>query len=161
MALTAERLRECMSYDRDTGVFTWTQPSGRRLKAGDRAGSMNISIGYRVIGIDGERYYEHRLAWLWVTGQWPSLDIDHVNCDKADNRWENLRQATMAENIANVGSWRHNTSGLKGAHWSKAAQRWSSRIGGRHLGLFDTKEDAHAAYVAAATEKYGRFSRTQ
>lgn len=157
MALTAKRLRECVDYNPATGVFTWINASGRRTKNGDRAGSFNRAIGYRVIGIDGVRYYEHRLAWLWMTGAWPEKDIDHKNRNKSDNRWENLREATMAQNIANIGSWRHNTSGLKGAHWSKAAQRWSSRLGKRHLGLFDTKEDAHAAYVKAATQKFGEF----
>lgn len=160
MALTVERLRECLSYDSETGIFVWKKLSGRRSKLGTRAGSFNTSIGYRVIGIDGRRHYEHRIAWILMTGKWPNSDIDHINCDKSDNRWVNLREATMAQNIANIGSWRHNTSGLKGAHWSKAAQRWSSRIGGRHLGLFDTKEEAHAAYVTAAEEKFGQFART-
>jgi hypothetical protein len=161
MALTAERLRNVVAYNQDTGEFTWVEPSGRRVKSGDRAGAFNRSIGYRVIGIDGVRYYEHRLAWMWMTGGWPSRDIDHMNCDKSDNRWTNLREATMAQNIANIASWRHNTSGLKGAHWSKSAQRWSSRIGGRHLGLFDTKEDAHEAYAKASREKFGEFARVR
>jgi hypothetical protein len=159
VALTPERLRELICYDPEAGIFTWVKASGRRVKVGNRAGSFNTSIGYRVIGVDGVRYYEHRLAWMWMTGAWPAQDIDHINCNKADNRWANLREATMAQNIANVGSWRHGTSGLKGAHWSKAANRWSSRIGGQHLGLFDTKEDAHAAYVKAAEEKFGVFAR--
>lgn len=159
--LSAERVRQMLSYEAETGVFTWVALSGRRAKIGDRAGSFNKSIGYRVIGIDGARYYEHRLAWLWVTGSWPDNDIDHINCDKSDNRWTNLRGATMAQNIANIGSWRHNTSGLKGAHWSKAAQRWSSRIGARHLGLFDTREEAHEAYVKAAKDKFGEFARVK
>ncbi len=113
--VTADRLKELLSYDPETGIFVWAKLSGRRARIGDRAGSFNLSLGYRVIGIDGERHYEHRLAWLYMTGEWPSEDLDHENCDKSDNRFSNLREATDSQNLANVANWAHNTSGLKGA----------------------------------------------
>lgn len=161
MALTADRLREVIHYDPVTGIFTWNIPSGRRVKAGDRAGSFNKSLGYRVIAIDCERHYEHRLAWLYMTGEWPLKDLDHKNTHKDQNNWDNLREATMAQNIANIGQWRHNTSGLKGAYFHRQAQRWYSTIGGEYLGLFDTKEEAHAAYAVAAARKFGEFARVK
>jgi hypothetical protein len=161
MALTAERLREVLAYDPDTGIFTWISPSGRRAKQGDRAGSFNTSIKYRVIGIDGVRYYEHRLAYLYMTGKWPEIDLDHINCNKSDNRWRNLREATMSQNLANVAFWGHNTSGIKGVQWHKKAGRWTSAIAGEYLGLFDTKEQASEAYRSAAIRKFGNFARVR
>jgi HNH endonuclease len=156
-----DRLRELMNYDAATGVFTWRKGRGRAA-AGAIAGSPDED-GYVAIGIDGKRYRAHRLAWLYVSGQWPASDLDHEDCDKTNNRFKNLRPATFSENRCNVPLQRVNTSGYKGVHFNKHAKRWRSIIKARgaskFLGYFDTAESAHAAYCAAAKELHGTFAR--
>ena len=100
--LTVERLRELLSYDPATGKFLWRV--GRQcMRAGAVAGATEVQ-GYRVIKIDGKIYKAHRLAWLYVTGEWPPEEIDHKNTDPQDNVWSNLRLATHSQNQANAKS---------------------------------------------------------
>lgn len=97
----------------------------------------------------------HRVAWAHFYGKWPEHTIDHINGDPTDNRISNLRDVPHALNMHNQrNAARHNLSSkLIGAHWHKAGQRWRSNItvGGvtKHLGLFDTEQQAHDAYVSA------------
>jgi hypothetical protein len=95
--LTAERLRELVHYCQDTGVFT---PRVNRGSAGGKAGNVAPS-GYRRLHVDGRLHLEHRLAWLYMTGQWPARHIDHINRCRSDNRFANLRDVTQAENNRN------------------------------------------------------------
>lgn len=150
--LTAERLRELLSYDPDTGVFTRKIRRSNAL-AGSVAGTKN-GHGYLQICIDRQRYMAHRLAWLHVHGDWPSSEIDHKNRIRDDNRICNLRDTSSSENNHNRPLPRHNTSGFKGVCWDKRKRRWLSRIyvngEQRRLGHYRTPEEAHLAYVAAA-----------
>jgi hypothetical protein len=149
--LTAERLRELLHYDPETGVFTRIARV-RGTRPGAVAGSMT-SKGYRQVRIDGRQYQAHRLAWLYMTGEWPADQIDHRDGDPANNRFDNLRAATHAENQQNRAPPKNSTSGLIGASWQQRSRRWVAQIdaGGRqvYLGLFDTPEEAHAAYLSA------------
>lgn len=151
--LTAERARELLSYDQKTGLLTWrTDRKGFRC-AGKVAGSRH-TCGYTVVRIDRVRYFAHRVVWLIVTGTMPPDQIDHINRIRNDNRIENLRCASHAENNQNMQMPRTlYLTGLPGTTFSKWAKRWMSniRVDGRrvHLGYFDTPELAHAAYVAA------------
>lgn len=149
--LTAQRLRDLLHYDPETGCFT------RRIAhygspAGARVGSRH-NEGYIRLHVDGRSYLCHRLAWLYVTGAWPTHDIDHLNGNRSDNRFANLRGVTRAVNLQNQRLVRSNNkhSSLLGAF--KKRGRWESKIrvdgAYRHLGVFDTPEEAHAAYVAA------------
>jgi hypothetical protein len=80
-------LRELLSYDPKTGMFTWRIRSARRVHIGDVAGGVN-GRGYLTIRVDGRQYLAHRLAFLHMTGSWPKKEhIDHINMDRADNRW--------------------------------------------------------------------------
>lgn len=101
------------------------------------------------MGVDKTRVMAHRLAWFYTYGRWPTQDIDHINEVKNDNRFCNLREATRAQNMQNVRKHKHNTSGLKGVCWHSQRKRWRAFIfldrKQKHLGLFDTKEDAYAA----------------
>src|SRR4051812_34139236 len=97
-ALTQQRLRELLDYCPETGVFTRRTKKGHE-RSGDVAGYRDTH-GYIKLSVDYKRYYAHRLAWLWITGVWPP-QIDHINRDRADNRLENLRVATPAQNAAN------------------------------------------------------------
>ena len=150
--LTAERLRELLDYDPETGVFTRLVRRGGNALVGSRAGAV-CSNGYRYLMVDGTSHCEHRLVWLHVHGVWPTDHLDHVNGVKCDNRIANLRECTHAENHQNLGVRRCNTSGHPGVSWYKAKGKWQAYIntGGerKHLGYFDTAEEAGAAYLEA------------
>lgn len=162
MTLTAERLRELLHYDPETGVFTRRISTNSRAQRGDIAGCPN-GEGYIYIGVDARVYRAHRLAWLYMTGEWPSHQIDHKDLVKSNNRWENLRQATVSENQANRAPQSKKYPSPKGARWHKRDKCWQAGItvAGRHisLGYFQTAEEAHAAYVAASREYFGEFAR--
>jgi hypothetical protein len=161
MSLTAERLRELLEYDPQTGVFVWRLTSGKR-KAGRIAGAVE-RLGYIRIGVDRKLYRSSRLAWLYMTGSWPANCIDHIDRDPGNNRWGNLREATLSQNQAN--SVRRNRLGFKGVshdpRWGKPRYYASIISGGRdlHIGAFDTPEEAHAAYLAKAREIHGEYAR--
>lgn len=147
---------ELLDYSPETGVFVWRVDRSPRHKAGMEAGSLNTK-GYVQIMIDQRNYLAHRLAWLYMTGLWPDDQVDHINHDKTDNRWSNLRPANDSQNQQNKPPTRRSgSSGLLGVTWSKAAGKWASqiKIEGRriHLGLHETKEAAHQAYVNAKRE---------
>lgn len=159
-ALTHERLLALMTYDPATGYF-WPTAGRFGVRRGRKLGHVEAN-GYRRIMVDGVRVLAHRLAWFYVTGYWPASDLDHRNLQRDDNRWDNLREATRAQNCANRAAGR-GRSGLKGAHWNAARNCWQSyiKVAGRSqfLGRFDTAEEAHAAYVAAAVMVHGDFAR--
>jgi hypothetical protein len=163
--LTAERLRELLSYDSETGVWTTRVSSHNgRWKAGRIAGV--LSRGYRVIRVDGWLYLSSRLAVLYMTGEWPAEEVDHKDTNRSNDRWLNLREATRQQNASNRPISPNNKSGLKGATFRKGRRRpWFAQIvvANRNisLGYFATKEAAHAAYCAAAREHYGEFARFQ
>ena len=104
--LTYERLRELLHYDPETGAFTWIKSTYRKGQPGTPAGCLSKRLGYILIGIDKRLYYAHRLAFLWMTKQWPEKEVDHINLDKADNRWANLRPARVPRTARGRWSWR-------------------------------------------------------
>lgn len=137
-----------MRYDPETGVL-----SRRKMSLKVNAGS--VKHGYRCVIIDRKSYQVHRLAWLYMTGEFPAQEIDHINHDRLDNRFRNLRQASRAENTRNRKG--RAKSGLKGAYGGRN-DRWHSKIGGRYLGMFDSAEEAHAAFMNEARKLYGEFA---
>ena len=153
--LTQENLKKMLHYDTDTGVFTRLVRTSSRTKIGDIAGYLK-SDGYRLIMVDGKNYYAHRLAFFYMTGDWPVADIDHRNGVRDDNRWDNLREATRTENHQNRVMRSDNTSGFIGVDWHRQRGKWRAEIAvaGRRksLGYFPTPEEAHAAYCAAKVE---------
>jgi len=161
--LTQGRLKQLLHYDPLTGVFTRRMPSGN-AHVGDIAG-WRMPINYWGINLSGRQYYAHRLAWLYVYGEWPRDQIDHINGNKTDNRIRNLREANDQQNRRNMGLPRTNTSGFKGVVWFRRDSRWRAQImlakKGIHIGYFDTKEEASAAYEAKAEEIFGKFKRPQ
>jgi hypothetical protein len=160
--LTADRLREVLAYDPETGEFTWREPGfGRRLDL--RAGCASKSRGYVVIRVDGRLFFAHRLAWLFMTGEWPADQVDHKNNRRADNRWMNLRPATVSQNNHNRSVLSRSTSGVKGVSRTRSRWRASVRVNGRTivLGHHDTKEAAAAAYRAGCIKHFGDFARVE
>jgi hypothetical protein len=164
ITLTLDQLKAELSYDPDTGVFTWLRHPEYPAKwntryAGKPAGSV-LPKGYRIISINDEIHYAHRLAWLWVHGEWPTDQIDHINRNKDDNRIANLRQADNGQNNTNrppVGR-----SGIKGVSWYEPSQKWRARISKDrteiYLGYFDTIEEAIKARNEAAVRYHGEFA---
>lgn len=165
IALTQARLKELLHYDPLTGTFTWLVSRGRLAKAGQVAGSLN-GDGYWQIKIDGVTYKAHRLAWLYMKGEWPPHEVDHWDTDRGNNRWANLRSATDEENRRNSGLPRNNTSGVRGVTWHKPSGKWVAQIGvGKaavrktlNLGYFSEIGDAAAARRAAEIRLFGEFS---
>ena len=166
--LSAEYLRSILHYCPETGVFTWRErvdaPAWWNTRyAGQRAGKVEPRkhTAYVFIRINGRPYSAHRLAWLYVTGEWPSGEVDHEDGDGLHNWFTNLRDATSTQNKGNSRRRSTNVSGYKGVTRSASGKRWAARIGvdgcQYHLGYFDTPELAHAAYVEAAKKHFGDF----
>src|SRR5258708_6676719 len=160
--LTQERLKELLTYSPDTGLFYWAVKPNRDVAAGARTGSKSAD-GALLIRIEGKLYRAHRLAWLYVHGEWPKV-IDHINGEPSDNRLANLRDCSQKQNTWNMRAHRDNSSGVKGASFCQRRQLWFARIcrDGRshHLGYFSTVERASDAYDAAARRLHGEFART-
>ena len=150
--LTAEKLRELLHYEPATGIFTWKISTSNRVKVGDAAGYPEGG-GYLRIMVQSRRYKAHRLAWLYVYGEWPKDQIDHINRNRSDNRIANLREVTNKQNMQNAGKSSHNTSGHPGVCWHKQHSKWQAKImhnyKGIHLGYFATLEEALSARKAA------------
>lgn len=164
--LTVERLREVLDYDPLTGRFRWRVSRGR-VRAGSLAGFISPR-GYIQILVDYRAYLAHRLAWLHQRGEWPTKSIDHINGKKDDNRWLNLREASVTQNNWNCPKSRRNRSGYKGVAFTGDVRRrkpWAASIcanGQKKLiGRFSTAEEAHQAYAEAARKYHGEFSRTE
>lgn len=157
-----ERLLALFRYDPHTGNFVRLVTTRGRAQAGSIAGSLHGS-GYWRIYVDDRDYLAHRLAWLFMTGEDvpDGYEIDHINGDRGDNRWCNLRLATSSQNKCN--SIRRGRPLPKGVSFDKATGRYIGHIRfagtDEFLGRHDTPEDAAAAYVARAAQLHGDFMR--
>lgn len=160
--LTAEYLRSRLNYDPETGVFVWagSRELSSNRRAGNRAGSVNRE-GYRMLNIHRTFYAAHRLAWLYVHGEWPANELDHINGMRDDNRIANLRVADRFINTQNVAVRKTNRSGFAGVSFYKPTGMWKAQIRHanktHHLGYFPKPEDAHAAYVQAKFSMHKGF----
>ena len=159
--LSQSRLKEILSYDPDTGEFV-RLVDVRRARAGDKCRRLS-SAGYYQIGVDGWAYLAHRLAWLYMTGEWPAGLVDHIDGDRINNRWCNLRPATVTQNGANSRLNKNNTSGFKGVSRVPGNKPWKAQIRDYGkvvvLGYFDDPAVAHEVYIAAATRIHGEYAR--
>lgn len=140
-----------LNYDPLTGLFTWRQKPQRRIKIGAPVGCITDS-GYLRTSIDRHYYRLHRLAWLYVTGAWPAGDIDHIDGNRTNNAFANLRDVSRTINAQNKReALGHNkTSGVLGV--SKKGTRWRARVyvnGKDHTTYHATVEEAQQAYIEA------------
>ena len=133
-----------LAYNPSNGFFTWKQNRGR-IRLGATAGALRKD-GYLQITLHHKLYLAHRLAWFYITEEWPSEQIDHINKNKSDNRLCNLRLATNKQNGENLPLLSVNVSGHRGVSWDAARQKWKAQV--KHfgqnifLGRFDSIADA-------------------
>lgn len=151
-----------IEYKKETGEFIWVAPTSNRVRVGDVAGN-NHDKSYTTIYLNKKMYYAHELVWLFETGEMPVGIIDHINLNKKDNRFENLRLCNKSENGCNRGLNKNNTSGEKGVTWHKRARKWCAEVwkdGVKHyLGLFDSYDSAVFAVRAKRVELHGVFAK--
>lgn len=169
-------IQELLDYNPETGVFIWMprsiqvdrkeiNKSWNTKYARKQAGSAykKGNTNYLYITIYDKHYYAHRLAFLYMIGEWPEKNIDHVDGDGLNNKWNNLRLADPRENGANRGPQANNTSGFKGVSFDKSRNLYRAVITvegkTKHLGRFAIPEEAHAAYAIAAKKYFGEFAR--
>lgn len=153
MKVDIEAIKRELSYCPDTGAFRWTVAARGRQLSRD-AGTIN-TLGYRVICFRGRLLLAHRVAFVFMTGSWPEFDVDHINGQKADNRWVNLRDVRRAVNVQNRRSATNESkTGMLGV--VKVGRRYQASIGvngkTKKLGYFDSPEEAASAYVSAKRE---------
>ena len=168
--LTADQLRALLDYSPKLGMFFWRRREPLRQYdktwntryAGSPAGTPTVPMGYIQILVNRRLYLAHRLAFLWMTGNWPEHEIDHSDGDRANNRWNNLRVATPSQNRMNGVRRSDNTSGYRGVRFEKRRGHWVADImvdGRKHyLGAFHTAEAAASAYAEAAARLHGKFA---
>lgn len=158
--ITQKRLKEVFRYSEESGFLSWRFRRGG-VKAGRIAGCPNAA-GYIQVTVDGKNYRAHRLIWLYVYGEFPEDQIDHINGIKDDNRIENLRAVTAQENHLNLRRRINNSSGFTGVYWNRKNIRWGAVIGIKgmpvHLGSFNPDFEGKMMALAArknAEEEYG------
>ena len=141
--ITAERVRELFDYEEDTGYLLWKIRTARCRRISDLAGHEALN-GYRHVPINGKMYLAHRLIWLHKTGEWPKNNVDHIDGDPRNNRWNNLRDVSQSQNC-------HNVKPSSGVSYNKRSSLYHARIRINYrtysLGYFKTKEEAEAAYL--------------
>jgi hypothetical protein len=156
---TPERLREAFDYDPSTGIVTRRITLGPTAMAGSVVGTLGGK--YLQVMLDRKIYMLHRLIWCWMTGCWVAGQIDHIDRDALNNKWDNLREATPSEQMGNTGLRPNNTSGFRGVYWVSDRDKWLAVItrNGKftYLGRFDDIEEAAAVAARAREEFFGEF----
>jgi hypothetical protein len=167
MILNATELRELLTYDAIAGTFLYNSRSTPQFNAqfaGEIAGWINPR-GYRIISIKNRGYGASKLAWLYMTGEWPTKLIDHINGCRADDRFCNLRLVTPAQNCSNGKVYTSNKTGYRGIFWKASRNKWSVTIGVNRrcifVGEFIDKDEAIKARLAAEARYHGVYSRTK
>lgn len=158
--------KRIFDYSQETGVLSWRERADRDMTwntrfAGKPAGSVGGN-GHILIMMRGKLMRAHRIIWLWMTGAWPASQVDHINRVRGDNRWSNLRAATVQQNSINRGLYPENVSGTAGVTWDKRTKSWYAKItvSGHQmaLGFFKELSAAVDARKAAEQAHYGEFA---
>ena len=155
--ITQEELKKVLHYMPSTGLFHFKRSVGS-TKKWSIAGSLNKIERYVDLQVNGIRYKAHRLAFLYVTGKFPKDQVDHIDHNRSNNKWKNLRECTHQENQKNASLSKNNKSGSTGIYWIEVRNKWRATImvdcKTKHLGYFKDKKDAINARKEAET-KYG------
>ncbi len=173
--LSPEVLRELLSYNPETGALTWMFRERKWFAADNVFARWNTRYankpaftwidrhGYAQGAIFDRHYVAHRVIWAMQTGAWPTAHVDHINGDRGDNRWDNLREASHMENCRNRRASSNSTSKYLGVCWNKQAGKWRARINVDgaiyNLGDFASEEVAAKVYDVAARHHFGQFAR--
>lgn len=167
--LTQKHLKEALDYNPETGIFIWLERDREYFPTEESSKTWNTRFsgkvagykdkrGYLQICVNGKKYWAHRLAFLYMTGDFPENDTDHINQKKSDNQWKNLRGVTNQENHKNLGMYPNNASGFTGVSFCKGNNKWETYIYAKgkrkYLGYFTNINDAIEARKAANIE-YG------
>jgi len=161
--ISQNELHEYLNYDPETGIFTWKKASSNKTRIGDKAGCIRPD-GYILIGFK-KSFLAHRLAFLYMLNETPKF-VDHINGNRSDNRWENLRSVSRSENGRNMKIPLTNKSGVIGVFWNAGKKKWTAKIKinqvSYHLGDFDNLNDASIARAKAEKQflfhkNHGRF----
>lgn len=161
MRPTQERLLEIFIYDPtdEQGLLINRITRNSRAQAGERAGFYDN--GYRCVYVDSVKYGEHKIIWLYMTGEWAEL-VDHKDGNTARNVWSNLRETDYFGNAQNAVEKRNGSSTPKGVYLRSDRHKWRATITARgqfhHLGDFNTADEAHEAYRQAAERLHGEFA---
>jgi hypothetical protein len=169
-----ELLRKLLRYEPDTGKLYWLPREEKYFKsyhsfttwnkryAHKEAFTQKDSSGYHQGAVLGTLHLTHRLIWAMQTGEWPSSAVDHIDRNRVNNRWANLRLATSGQNSANVKSRANSSSKYLGIYWHKVAKKWVVFVCKNYertrIGYFDCEEEAAKAYDAAALKTHGEFA---
>lgn len=157
--ITQEVVMRLFNYDPLTGVLT-AKTKVKKRQIGDVLGTAD-KRGYLAVSVNTAPCLIHRIAWLFMTGQWPAHEVDHINGNKGDNRFANLRAATRGENAKNRKFSSNNTSGVKGVCRHKRSPNWRAMVyvDGKQIGLgfFKTIEEAEKAVKRERERLHGEF----
>lgn len=160
--LSAEYVRNRLIYEPETGIFRWRVYQKSKRMVGQVAGHLR-KTGQVVILLENQSYLAHRIAWVYVTGKNPTGQIDHINCNPSDNRFENLRECTASENCRNKKIPANNTSGVKGVSLFKG--RWAAKVGLKgkkfFFGYHESLQSAAIAVKLGRAALHGEFTRHQ
>ena len=166
-------LHECFEYSPDIGELKWKiRPRNHFVSSrgftifnsrfANKVIKGHSKEGYIRVKLDGKLYKAHIIIWAMQTGKWPEKHIDHWDRNESNNKWDNLREATVAQNGANRGKQKNNTSGYKGVSYMKDRDKWNAQISVNNkkisLGRFETKEEAYESYCKAALKYHGEFA---
>jgi citrate synthase len=163
--ITQKELKEMLHYEPDTGVFTWKVYRAWNSDIDDIAGTLRPD-GYIKIGINNKSYLAHRLAWLYMTGEFPTSDTDHKYRDRSDNRWKHLRDITRSFNNINASIHNNNTSTITGISRDKCSNKWRASITinrkainlGRYINFTDAVQARYDAEIKYGFTKYNANS---
>lgn len=153
--MVASNFEKSLRYEPETGKLVWLRDSNNRQRlAGEEAGGLN-GTGYLRLKVGGREFLAHRVAWTLMTGSLPAPEVDHINGIRNDNRWCNLRLVNASKQRANAKINANSTSGVRGVYFNKRRGMWRAHLQRRHLGYFQSKDEAATAVEKAFNEAFG------
>lgn len=161
MKPSQSELMELIDYDPVKGTFHWTHSPLVYINMRGKETGLTGSRGHRQIIINKTCYRAHHIAWCIMTGEWPE-QVDHIDNDRANNKWLNLRKASSAENMFNRVMNKNNSTGYKGVCKRRSKYEAQIQVNGSKvsLGTFTDPLEAAKAYDAAALKYFGKFAKT-